>query len=463
MAPTLTVPRTNAELAEMLADPAKRAEILKSPEILTEFVQNYANTHQGGGSDIQRQVEDLATKAFAAFLKDAGVENLKRPDLRDAMPDPYSSVAAKNHRRQGLYNKNALGASVDKLFEDSGSYFNTIWRSNPAKGTDAVQTKLEQLRNFSSDVPSDGGFLVPETLRSELLSVALESAIVRSLARVVPMETLRVPFPAIDSSSNVSSVYGGITGFWTPEGGKMTGTKPRFGRVVLDAKKLTAYTEVPSELLMDSIISLTMFIDQMFPEALAFFEDIAFLTGTGVGEPLGALNGAAAVTVARGTASTISFEDVISMFSRMLPQSMSRAVWLASIDSFPQLASMRIVQQNVAGTENVGVASPAVWLNNGQVIGAPPMSLLGRPVIFTEKVPKLGTAGDLSLVDFGFYLVGDRQVMQARQSDDFKFDTDEVAFRVIERVDGRPWLQTAITPHNGGDTLSPIVKLGDAA
>lgn len=459
MAPTLTVPRNNAELAEMLADPAQRAEILKSPEILAGFVQNYADTHQGDNSEIKRQVEDLATKAFAAFLKDAGVENLKRPDVRDAMPDPYTAVANKSHRAQGLFNRHALGAQVDSLFASSGEYFNTIWRSNPAKHTAGVQEKLEQLRNFSSDIPSDGGFLIPETLRSELLSVALESAIVRSLARVVPMETLRVPFPAIDSTSNVSSVYGGISGFWTPEGGKMTGTKPRFGRVTLDAKKLTAYTEVPSELLMDSLISLTMFIDQMFPEALAFFEDIAFLTGTGVGEPLGALNGAAAVSVTRSTSGTIEFDDVINMFARMLPQSMSRAVWLASIDSFPKLASMRIVQQNVAGTENVGIASPAVWLNNGQIIGAPPMSLLGRPVIFTEKVPKLGTAGDLSLVDFGFYLVGDRQVMQARQSDDFKFDTDEVAFRVIERVDGRPWLQSAITPHNGGDTLSPIVKL----
>ncbi|MEC3993993.1 phage major capsid protein [Actinacidiphila sp. DG2A-62] len=463
MAPTLTVPRNNAELAEMLADPAQRAEILKSPEILTTFVQNYADKHQGDGSDLQKQVEDLATKAFAAFLKDAGVEDLKRPDVRKAMPDPYAAVASKSARAQGLFNRKALGAQVDSLFDSSGEYFNTIWRSNPAKHTADVQEKLEKLRNFSSDIPSDGGFLIPETLRSELLSVALETAIVRSLARVVPMETLRVPFPAIDSTSNVSSVYGGITGFWTPEGGKMTGSKPRFSRVVLDAKKLTAYTEVPSELLMDSLISLTMFIDQMFPEALAFFEDIAFLTGTGVGEPLGALNGKAAVTVARTIAGAIGFDDIVTMFSRMLPQSMKRAVWVASINTLPQLAAMRIVQQNVAGTENVGVASPAVWLNNGQVIDGPPMTIMGRPVIFTEKVPALGSAGDLSLIDFGFYLVGDRQVMQARQSDDFKFDTDEVAFRIIERVDGRPWLQSALTPHNGSDPLSPIVKLGDAA
>jgi len=459
MAPTMTVPKNAAELEEMLGDPTRSKEILATQESLATFIKNYAEGQQGDGTDLAEQVKDLTQKEFAAFLKDAGVEDIKRPDLRAATPDPYSSVAAKNARKQGLYNPRAAGAKLDKLFADSGDYFHTIWRGNSARESAEITDKLSQLRNFSSDIPSDGGFLIPETLRSELLKVALETAVVRSLARVIPMDTLRVPIPAIDSTSNVSSVYGGISGFWTEEAGQLKGSKPRFGRVVLDAKKLTAYTEVPSELLSDSLISLTMFIDQMFPEALAFFEDVAFLTGNGVGQPLGVLNGAAAVTVARATSGAISFEDILAMYARMLPQSMSRAVWVASIDTFPQLASMRIVQQNVAGTENVGVASPAVWLNNGQVIGAPPMTLMGRPVIFTEKTPQMGNTGDLSLIDFGFYLIGDRQAMQARQSDEFKFDTDEVAFRIIERVDGRPWLQSAITPHNGGATLSPIVKL----
>lgn len=450
------IPKSAAELAEFMGDPGRYKPVIASKEALIEFIKAYGEQQQGDGTELQRTVNEQVQKGLADFLRENGVEDLKRPDLRtQAIADPYANVSA-TAKAQGLYNKSAIGAAVDGLFANSGEYFKAIWRGNGSRETEEVRAKLEKLRNFSSDVPSDGGFLIPETLRSELLRVALETALVRPRARVVPMETLRVPFPAIDSTSNQNSVYGGITGFWTEESGKLQGSKPRFGRVVLDAKKLTAYTEVPEELLSDSIISLTMFIDQMFPEALAFFEDLAFLTGTGVGEPLGVLNGAAAISVPRATASEIAFIDVVNMFSRMLPQSMPRSVWIASIDTFPQLASMVISDSN-------GVASPAVWLNNGQVIGAPPMTIMGRPVVFTEKTPALGGAGDLSLVDFGFYLIGDRQAMQARQSDDFKFDVDEVAFRVIERVDGRPWLQSAITPANGGPTLSPIVKLADAA
>lgn len=452
MAPSLTVPRNSAELAEILADKDRSKEILATPDSLKDFIDKYAQQAQAEGTDIATQVAEQVQREMAAFLRDND-QDLNRPDLRGraAKADPYAQATAAQ-KRQGLYNPKAIGAGVDDLFDTSGDYFRAIWRGNGERGSKDMQAKLEQLRNFSSDVPSDGGFLIPERLRSELLRVALERAIVRGRARVIPMDTLRVPIPAVDSTSNVNSVYGGITGFWTEEAGKLKSSKPSFSRVVLDAKKLTAYTEIPSELLTDGITSLSMFVDQMFPEALAWFEDNAFLTGTGVGEPLGILNGAAAIEQARGTAGAIGFDDVIGMYSRMLPASISRSVWLASIDTFPQLAKMVISN----GTD---IASPAAWMTGGQAIDGPPMALLGRPVIFTEKVPSLGNAGDLSLVDFGFYLIGDRQAMQARQSDDFKFDTDEVAFRVIERVDGRPWLQSAITPQNGGASLSPIVKL----
>jgi len=137
----------------------------------------------------------------------------------------------------------------------------------------------------------------------------------------------------------------------------------------------------------------------------------------------------------------------------MLPSSLSRAVWVCSVDCFPELATMAL---------SVGTGGSAIWLNNG--VAGPPMTILGRPVIFTEKAPGLlGDLGDISFIDFGFYLVGDRQVMSASVSEHYRFGNDELAFKVIERVDGRPWLQSAITPQNSGPTLSPFVQLAARA
>jgi len=220
-------------------------------------------------------------------------------------------------------------------------------------------------------VPADGGFLIPEYLRSELLRVALEKAVVRSRARVVPMETLTVPFPMIDTTSNASNIYGGVTAYWTEEAASLTDSSPTFGRVKLEAKKLTAYSEIPNELFADSIISLQMFINEIFPEAIAWFEDIAFIRGSGVGEPLGFLNSSATVSVAKETgqaATTIVWENLVKMYARMLPSSLSSAVWIAHIDTFPELATMSLsvgrpwIQSAITPNRGTNTLSPFVAL-----------------------------------------------------------------------------------------------------
>jgi hypothetical protein len=51
-------------------------------------------------------------------------------------------------------------------------------------------------------------------------------------------------------------------------------------------------------------------------------------------------------------------------------------------------------------------------------------------------------------------------MMQSMSSEHYKFQNDKTAFRVIERLDGRPWIQSPITPHNNSTaTLTPFVQL----
>jgi HK97 family phage major capsid protein len=447
----LTIPDTPAQLEDMLQDPKKMKALFSQKDGFATFVRAYAKNVLDKDQEIATQVREETQRVLADWLRENREDGTTPVNLNVNPADLVSTWGPHGQAaRNALYNPKAMGAAIDKEFKNSGEYFQTIWHNTNRDAS--LQAKLSRIRNaFSSTVPSEGGFLIPETLRSQLLSVALETAIVRPRAFIVPMETLRVPFPAIDSTSNVSSVFGGIVAFWTEEGAQLQESQASFGRVVLDAKKLTALAHVPNELISDSLISFQAFIDQKFPEAITWYEDIGFLTGTGVGEPLGVLNGNAAVTETRSAGDL--FSDVIAMYARMLPSSLGRAVWVASIDAFPSLASMALTR----GTD--GIASPAVWLNNGQLIEGPPMTILGRPVVFTEKVPQFTATGGLSFIDFGYYLVGDRQVMSALSSPHFKFDTDQTSFRIIQRVDGRPWLNSAITPKNGSATLSPIVKL----
>ena len=208
---TLTaIPTNQAELEELLSDQKKVQQLFKEGTFL-EAIQNYSRAVAKQDLDIKAQVNEQVGKVLADFLREnEDLGAVARPNLTTPQAVRGSGTDARNT----LYNPRAMGAAIDKDFQGptaAADFFGTIWHN--ANKTADVQAKLNRVRNaFSSTVPSEGGFLIPETLRAELLRVSLETSVVRSRARVIPMETLRVPFPAIDSTSNASSVYGGIVG-----------------------------------------------------------------------------------------------------------------------------------------------------------------------------------------------------------------------------------------------------------
>jgi len=451
---TVTLPDTVAGFEDALGS-ANYSEWFdgegKALPAFGEFIKGYVDKTREVDPGIGEQIRAEVERTNREWM-------LTNTNGRRLPMGPTGEFAPKQITSKLGYSPSAPGTKADKLFEDrtkpiSAEFFASIFHRSANPKHSETQNALEAIRNaYGSTVPADGGFLIPETLRANLLAVALESAVVRPRATVVPMDSLKVPFPTIDSTTDNGSVYGGVTAYWTEESALLTASQATFGRVTLDAKKLTLYGEAPNELFLDSVISFGAFIDQILPQALAWFEDVGFTSGTGVGEPLGYLKAPAAVSVNAEPGqptNTIVWENVVTMYSRMLPSSLGRAVWVANIDTFRELATMAL---------SVGTGGAPVWINNGAA-GAP-VTILGRPVIFTEKVSTLGTAGDLNFVDLGYYLLGDRQAMQASTSPHFKFQNDQTAFRLIERVDGRPWIQSAITPASGSaNTLTPFVKI----
>lgn len=452
---TIIVPTKSEELEEMLHDDAKMTEVVTTGGI-GEFVKNYMETHARKNGSVADEVRAETQKALAEFMAANGLAGKPPVDFA-----PHTSpegglknrIKIHNHGQtlsaRRPYNSRAIGAGADKMFGDAEEFYQAIWHKQQDRALIAKRDELQTFMNaFGSMSPADGGFLIPEVLRDELLSVALEDSVVRPRARVIPMSALRLPFPAVDSTTNQGSVFGGITTYWTEESAALVGSSGSFARVVLEAKKLIAYSDIPNELIADAP-AFSQFVDMAFPTAIAFQEDVSFFTGTGVAEPLGWINSLATIKYDAAVSAQVAWSDVVGMYARMLPSSLSRAVWLCSPDTFPQLGQMTF------GTGQFPALVP-IGGGGGDFV----YSLLGRPVIVTEKNPKLTVDGALSFVDFGYYLIGDRATMQASSSVDYKFANDQTSFRVIERVDGRPWILSAITPANGSaNTLSPFVQL----
>jgi HK97 family phage major capsid protein len=411
------------------------------PEALAEYLASDRGMRElyGPGGAVQNQVAFHRAYAAAVSRRD--------PDLGAQLRDQLGYLPGLASQ---AYRPDAPGVKADGLFSSAGQFFAAVGqrRRNPGN---ALTAKLDRLRtiqaSFGSEVPDAGGFLIPETWRSEVVALALEESIVRPRATVIPMESLRAIVPITDATSDVTSVYGGLSAAWTEEAAALSESQASFGRVVLDAKALKAYFNAPNELIQDSP-AFGQFCEVVVPQAVSWYEDVAFLTGTGAAEPQGLTNAAALIQVAKESgqaAATIVWENVVKVFGRMLPSSLNRAVWLASPDTYAQLATM---------AQAVGTGGGPVWMADGT------MSILSRPVFYHQALPVLGSVGDLIFADLSAYVVGDRALMQVDSSPHAKFNLDMTSFRVRHRVDGRPALQSAVTARNNASTtLSAYVAI----
>ncbi len=336
-----------------------------------------------------------------------------------------------------------------------------------AKAAGGSQHVSEKLTNWEKTIktagymetgdPTQGGFLVPVEFRSQIMEYTIEASLIRPRATIIPMSTSTVKIPVVAESSRASSIRGGVIIYRPDEGASITVSNAKFDQVTLSLNRLAGLVYVSSTLLEDSPISLQPIISRHFGEAMAFQEDEDFIRGTGAGMSLGILNAPATLSVDKesGQANdTIVTENIVNMYSRMMPSSLRNAMWLANIDTFPMLAAL---------TLNVGTGGlPVGLLQNQNIQGSPVLSMLGRPVVFTEHASTIGDVGDVIFGDWSQYLIGQKAGSNATRFDTsihVRFVTDESAFRFITRVDGQPWARTALTPKNSTNTLSHFVTI----
>jgi len=361
---------------------------------------------------------------------------------------PWSAMSA-------LYDRKAPGAAAAGTYRHLGEQVQALYRA--ASGT-GPRIKAAAM---SERIPAEGGALVPEELRSEIMINVLEESIIRPRATVIPMREPSSRVPVIEEGSNVSgSVFGGLNFSWVEEQAALSASVASYGLDALRAKKLISYMVVSNELFSDAD-KLNTFLTKTIPAGLAFAEDAAFIAGSGTlggttlgaSQPLGIINAGSAINVTRQTSSTVTLQDVYSMVTRLLPKSLNNVIWLASPDVVTKILSMFFN----FGSATSGIVPPSGWLTwspDGQ------LQLLGRPFYPTEHASAMGTQGDLIAVDPSLYIIGDYQELTIEiATEGIDFINDQSQIRIKARLDGRPALASAVTPANSSQTVSPIIVL----
>lgn len=300
----------------------------------------------------------------------------------------------------------------------------------------------------------DGGFAVPPVYSTDIftLSSSLSEGALLPLTDNINIDSNAMAFPKDETTPWGTD---GIRAYWQAEAAAGTQVKPKLGLAELRMKKLLSLVPVSDELLADAG-ALNSYLPAKMAASILWKTNEAILFGTGAGQPMGAFNSGALVTVAKeaGQATqTLLPMNLAKMIARLPQNSFANAIWVLNNDVLPSLFTLTLGNYPIylpGGAQSVG----GIQMN-------PYGMLLGRPIVISQHAKSFSSQGDVLLIDPTYYrTITKAGGVQMATSLHLYFDADATAFRAIFRMDGQSKIQAAISPANGSTTMSPYVQLG---
>ena len=282
-----------------------------------------------------------------------------------------------------------------------------------------------------------GGYLVPDQVDNAMVDLKEQRGIFRQYARVSPMTS--------DKKVRMRRT-GGLTAYFTAEGGTITESQMAWDRIVLVAKDLGCIALVTNDLNEDATISLGDTLIGEMSYAFADKEDECGFNGDGTSTYGGIIGVCPAI---KGLSSTIG--DIAGLFvaTDNLISELDLVDFEGVVALLPQYADTPnarwFMHRSFFYNAAIRVALAAGGVNKEEIVnGQRTPMFLGYPVVFSQVMPKTDAnsqvvclLGDLSLAaDFG-----DRRQTAVLFSEHAtvggvsSFETNQLAVRGVQRFD----------------------------
>lgn len=382
---------------------------------------------------------------------DTRIARLEAVEADEAALDETVPARSRNAGPQPQRHTRPNEASTE--FESFGEFMHAVrfnrndQRLHFVEGIGAEHDENGLQAEMRMDSDTQGGFMVPQQFRSEILRVNPQEALVRPRAQVIPAGSppdSGVTIPSLDQSGvNPANMFGGVQVQWIGEGDEKPETDAKLGQVSLTPHEVAGFVTITDKLLRNWQASST-FIRNLLSGAVDAAEDYAFQRGSGINQPLGALNSGAMKFVNRANANSIVYADVLNMVAALLMRGGGAPIWSMPQSMLPKVA----VLQDAEGRY--------IWKPDARDGFAG--TLAGYPLRWNNRAPALGSKGDVTLCDWSHYLIKDGSGPFVAASEHVKFTSNKTVIKIFWNVDGAPWLKAPIKEENGYE-VTPFVGL----
>lgn len=373
----------------------ERARVVNELRALIDTAENENRDLTGEEQQTEQRLDEQITELDNRIKRQ---ERLEREELDGAtiIPDPSQGT-----------NRSQQVAEFRTFFSGQSDRERTFARGETRDTEDPLETGTDSL----------GGHTIADELVTSLYEEMQEFSVIREANPTVLTTSAGhdLLIPKTDGFSQASIVG---------EGGTIGKSNPTFQQVRLGAFKYAFILVASRELIQDTQVSdLLGFFASQGGRALGDASGAHFVNGSGTGQPEGVLT---AATVGHTTTATdaVTADDFLEMYHAVIRAYRARATWLVNDSTL--LAARKLKDGN----------DQYIWQPGLQA--GEPDRLLGRPILPDPHVPALDA--DTKVAAFGDmagYYIRDVGSVEVVRSDEYAFDTDQVAWRFIVRTDGR--------------------------
>ena len=330
----------------------------------------------GGDADFVNKALEELTETVNGRLKD-----LEEKADTSALAQSAAQLAARLDKLEAKANRPKGEAKSD----NEPSVERKAFGQYLAKGG-AISAEDRKALNESSD--TQGGFLAPPEMSSEVIRDLVEFSPIRQYASVRGTNANEVIYPTRNDTTNAQ---------WVGEMEPHDESTISFGQRELEVHELATYVDISNRLLQDAPQAETE-VRAALAEDFGQKEAHAFLWGNGVKQPEGLMVNPDVPVIANGHASNLSTDALIRLMYSLPGPYRTRGAWALNGTTLGVLRSLKDAQGQY------------IWQPSLQV--GQPETILGRPVVEMVDLEDIA-ANEFPVIygDFQAYRILDRLSM----------------------------------------------------
>lgn len=298
-----------------------------------------------------------------------------------------------------------------------------------AKAWEVLHGVASEAKALSEGTDSAGGFLVPVQMVADLIRRRPGMAVLAGRATNITASSDRVWAPRVAAASTDATMYSSavsVTDVGEVPTANAADTGPTFEQVAITMHALKAETRLSRFLVADAAFNIESLLAEEFGIATLLGKDDRYLTGNGIGKPVGIVNDSTITQINSGSAAALTADGIKDLVYGLASQYRSMSTIVLSTSA---LTAIRKLKDG---------SGRYLWdAGYGDISGGVPATIEGRPYLVSDFLDSVSAnTYPMFIGDLSAYWTVERQGFTIEVLRELYAGTNQIGYQGFCRYSG---------------------------